>query len=319
MATSGNYQFSTNRNSIILEAMKKCLLLHEGQTPNSTQYTDGAALLNKMVAAWVADGMPAWSRKIAYILPWDAAGAEARISSNSTYVYTAYATGTTSAAASSGQATFTTTASVPNGSAKVLVQHATGPTWYTVSSSVGGTVTLSTNLSEALTSGQRFIYVSNSNLLGTSDAFPILKLYDATAVNVAGGTRRPLVVTAESTIRQNVNLTSEGTPVYLNHWRNRTDSTFTIWPAFSSIDEVIEIRYQAPFQSFDSSTDEPDFPQEWYEALEYGLAVRLATVYGMPLQERMVLKQEADIIIGKAFAFGIEDAHLFFQPDSEGK
>lgn len=73
--------------------------------------------------------------------------------------------------------------------------------------------------------------------------------------------------------------------------------------------------YQRPFEDFDVGTDEPDFPQEWYEALKYGLATRLAGEYGMDINERRQLIQEAMSIKEGALSFGTEEGSFFFTPD----
>jgi hypothetical protein len=75
------------------------------------------------------------------------------------------------------------------------------------------------------------------------------------------------------------------------------------------------IYYQRPYEDFDTSIDEPDFPQEWFDALAYGLACRLAPEYGISLQDRKQLWQEMTIIKQEALNFGLETGSLFFGID----
>lgn len=63
MATSGSADFSLTRNEIIKTALLNVGMIGEGETPNATQYTDGAIMLNMIVKAWHADGMPLWALK----------------------------------------------------------------------------------------------------------------------------------------------------------------------------------------------------------------------------------------------------------------
>jgi hypothetical protein len=63
MATSGSADFSITRNDLVKYALINLGVLGEGETPSSTQYTDGAMILNMIVKAWHADGMPLWARK----------------------------------------------------------------------------------------------------------------------------------------------------------------------------------------------------------------------------------------------------------------
>ena len=75
--------------------------------------------------------------------------------------------------------------------------------------------------------------------------------------------------------------------------------------------------YQRPFEDFDVSADTPDFPQEWHEAVKYGLAVRLAGEYGMPASERRILQQEMLAIRSEALSMGTEEGSMYFQVDRQ--
>lgn len=63
MATSGSTDFSLTRNEIIKTALLNIGIIGEGESPNATQYSDAAVMLNMIVKAWQADGMPAWAMK----------------------------------------------------------------------------------------------------------------------------------------------------------------------------------------------------------------------------------------------------------------
>ena len=67
-----------------------------------------------------------------------------------------------------------------------------------------------------------------------------------------------------------------------------------------------------------SSTDDFDFPPYWTEALIYGLSDRLAPEYGIPLQDRQLLTQQAERFHQNALLFGQEEGSMFFQPDVTG-
>lgn len=60
----------------------------------------------------------------------------------------------------------------------------------------------------------------------------------------------------------------------------------------------------------------PTFPSEWFEALEYSLAYRLATEYGtIGVQERMVLKQDAEEALSLAEFAHADMAPVYLQPE----
>jgi len=77
----------------------------------------------------------------------------------------------------------------------------------------------------------------------------------------------------------------------------------------------IKLTYQKPFEDFDASTDNPDFPQEWFEALKYGLATRLAGEYGVSMDDRKQLLYEAQSIKAEALGYGTEEGSFFITAD----
>lgn len=69
-----------------------------------------------------------------------------------------------------------------------------------------------------------------------------------------------------------------------------------------------------PLQDFNASTDNPDLPSYYYNALVWGLADQLATEYGLPLAERGFIQNKADKHLEKAKDFDIEEGSLYLQP-----
>jgi len=110
----------------------------------------------------------------------------------------------------------------------------------------------------------------------------------------------------------------EGTPVSYYYDLQLTDGVLNIWPApdaaFAAAN-TLEILYQKPYDDMDvASTDDFEFPSEWYEAIKYGLAVRLAPEYGIPRLERTLLHQEAAAVKEKAMSWDQEDGSIFLTP-----
>ena len=95
--------------------------------------------------------------------------------------------------------------------------------------------------------------------------------------------------------------------------------TINLWPKPADATTSITIRYQRPFEDMTSSTDDIDFPPYWTEAIIFGLADRLAPEYGIPLQDRQLLTQQAERFHQTALSFGQEEGSLFFQPDYIGR
>ncbi len=114
------------------------------------------------------------------------------------------------------------------------------------------------------------------------------------------------------------NKTSSGSPIQIFYDPQNTYGDLYVFPVPSSTDAstfTIRIVYQRPFEDFDAASDEPDFPQEWFEALKYNLADRLAGEYNLSKEDRAILKQEAKDHKDTALSFGTEEGSIYFTLD----
>ena len=110
--------------------------------------------------------------------------------------------------------------------------------------------------------------------------------------------------------------TGQAVHYYLDSNLNTTDIVLWPKPDQGMVDnKTINAVYQKEFDGFISSTDTPDFPTYWTDALIYNLAVRLAPEFGLPLQDRQMLMQEAKMYTDAAEGYGGDDSSWFFQPD----
>lgn len=111
------------------------------------------------------------------------------------------------------------------------------------------------------------------------------------------------------------NKTSSGNPIQMYYDPQLDYGDLYVFPVPTSTEEAentITIIYQRPFEDFDASTDTPDFPQEWYDALAFGLAVRLAPEYGLPVDQRQALRAEAKEIKEAVLGMGTEEGSIYF-------
>lgn len=114
------------------------------------------------------------------------------------------------------------------------------------------------------------------------------------------------------------NKSTTGNPIQIFFNPNRDSTEIKVFPTPDSISAAQNTLYlvaQRPYQDFDTASDTPDFPQEWYEAVKYGLAVRLAGEYNIDIETRRVLVAEAAAIKQEALSFGTEENSLYFQRD----
>ena len=114
------------------------------------------------------------------------------------------------------------------------------------------------------------------------------------------------------------NKTSSGNPIQVYYEPLNTYGDLYVFPTPTATEAAansIYIVYQRPFEDFDATSDTPDFPQEWFEALKYGLAVRLAGEYTIDIETRKMLQIEAKMAKDAALSFGTEEGSMYFMVD----
>lgn len=142
-----------------------------------------------------------------------------------------------------------------------------------------------------------------------------LKITQAYNHNTSSNVDIPMSVLTRQEYNMLGNKTSAGNPIQVFYDPQRDYGDLYVFPVPNATDaasNVITITYQRPFEDFDASTDTPDFPQEWYDAVTYGLATRLAPEYGLDIPSRKTLWQEMTIIKQDALNFGLEEGSLYF-------
>jgi len=160
-----------------------------------------------------------------------------------------------------------------------------------------------------------FTPTTGSYTIGTgmtlSTPFPVKMLQ---AFRTDNGAKIPMDLVA----REDFNIlptNSTGIPLKVNYQPYVNYGTVSLWPTpTSSNTTTVTLVYQRPFQYFTASSETMDFPEEWYNAIIYHLAVRLAPEWGVPLPDRQMLMQEAKTYTEDALMTGQEDASFFIQP-----
>ena len=161
-----------------------------------------------------------------------------------------------------------------------------------------------------------FTPTTNTYTIGTgmtlSTPFPV-KLLQAFRTDT--GAKIPLEIVA----REDFNIlptSSNGSPIKINYQPFVNYGNISLWPTPASTNTAtITLVYQRPYQYFTTSTETMDFPEEWYNAIIYHLAVRLAPEWGVPLPDRQMLMQEAKMYTEDAAMVGQEDGSFFVMPE----
>lgn len=106
---------------------------------------------------------------------------------------------------------------------------------------------------------------------------------------------------------------SAGTPTNFYYDPQLTTGTLFVWPALASSESgSFKFTYARSIEDFDTSTDDPDFPQEWLLALSFGLAEILGQHYGV-LTDNVIRK--ATILKAGLSMWDEEGGSVFLQPE----
>ena len=88
-----------------------------------------------------------------------------------------------------------------------------------------------------------------------------------------------------------------------------------VYTSPSDATRSIHLFVQKPIQDFNSSTDTPDFPQEWYQALKWGLASEIGMEYGTPSDIMNRIDARALVYSKEMSAWSQEEASMYFTMD----
>lgn len=114
------------------------------------------------------------------------------------------------------------------------------------------------------------------------------------------------------------NKSSQGT---INNWYyspQLTDGRIYLWQTANDVDQVARFTYERPIDITANTSDNPDFPSEWFRTLKYNLAVDIAPEYRIPQDRLDRLEVKAEIFLQDSLGFDFENDSMDMQPDMGG-
>lgn len=312
MATSGSVDFGINAEEICTAALRKTQVV-KNDTPAALRSHLDVAMqeLNLMVKAWMADGLQLWTRKRATLFlelnkatySLGPTGDHATESSVETSL-------TADAAASATNLTVDDITGISNGDNIGVVLDDGNIHWDTVNGApAGSTVVITTGLASAASDGLA-VYTYTTKIDRP------LRIIEITRRD---STDNDIWVNQISLNEYNeqTKKTNDGKVLHTTYDPQLTDGLLYVWPRSDTVTDTLEFWYHRPFEDFDNLSDDPDFPQEWYLALVYGLASLLADTYNVESRLASRLEKRAVKYKDLAMEFDTEPVSLFLQPDTD--
>lgn len=320
MATSNSTNWTRTKQDIIKMALFHIGKYGNGRTIEAEDYNIVGSILNDMIKEWEPD-LHLWTKQegILHLTPYvgeydlgNYAYFTERNDQITQRVSTDYIAGDTVLVLDSTAGMATTY--------NIGVVLDTGYTfWTTVSNINADGVTLT--LTDALPSA-----VAQSNLVyyfTVAAAKPLRVLSARLLSGFDGGEIQDLVALPMSVIAYEDYWNLVGTslngqnPNQYAYNPKTTSGTLYIWPRPTSTAYRMQLTYERILEDVDSINDNFDFPAEWFGALQYQLAVRIAPGYGK--SERLAtLMPMASSMLQNAKDKDNELAYVKFSPDLGG-
>ena len=309
MATSGTRVLTRTRNDIITAAFRLLGLIKPGGTVPHPEMMDHAQdSLNDMITSWQADGVGLWLKADA-TLYMQYGQASYDIGPSGDHCTLSAAETTTSAAASSGASSITATSITDMADGDYIgVELDTGYFQFTTinGTPAGSTVTLTDVLTGDVDSGAFvFAYTTKvSRPLSIEDARWVQD--DDTELIFSLRSRNEYMGLNDKT--------TAGSPNFGYYDPQLTNGKMYVWQPPSDVEYRLRFTVMQPIEVFTASTDSPDFPQEWFNALRYGLADYMGPEYWEYLDPRqyLVVQEKAREYTDKMFGNDTEAAPIQF-------
>lgn len=303
MARSGDFILANTAHDIVSAALLKCQAIDPDQPLETTDLNTGLNELNRLVKYYQSKGAQLWkltegvlfldTGKTSYLLgptgdEWCDSG---------DFVST-----TLDAAEASGQTVLSVTATTGfANSDKIGVELDDGTRhWTTIQSFVAGdTVTVDSALPSAAASG-------NTVYVYTTPPPRPLALFDCRYQTTQSDNEIPIHLFSRQEYLKQTDKTSQGSVVQAHYQPLLDNGKVYVWQPTNSVKSVMRFSYQRPIEIFTGSSNNPDFPAEWYLALAFNLAKVLAPEYKTPADVRAENKDLAAEYLADAMGFDNE-------------
>lgn len=315
MATSSSVDFSMTRNEIIQDALSSIGVLGSEESIQNSDLEIGSRALNRLIKSWESKAIHIWKRTEALLFV-QASQSKYTLGTGTTDHCTETFVSTTlsaNAATSATSLTITSTTGMTVGDYIGILLDSGAFHWTTITA-IPSTVTITTALPSAATSGNNvFTYTTNIS--------KPLYIYNARRYDMDSETEIQMNNLAYDDYMNlpNKNTDSGSEPFSYMYNRNLNNGDFYVWPQPGTVGSLVKLTYAKPIQDFDSATDTPDLPQEWYDAVVLNLAVKLAHMYGKASgQTYAALKVEAKEALNDALSFDNDLDYVQFSVDFNG-
>lgn len=307
MATTNTNTFTVTRDNVIEASLRTLGVIGVGETPIQEDYTNCSQALNIMIKSWAKKGWPLWTVEQIQI-PMVIGVNQYPVGPTAGYVYsveiTAGGTGYTAATVAftgGGGTGATATATVADGAVTEVTVTVPG-TSYTSAP----TVTITGNGTGATATATIVGLTMNKPVRAFDGFLRNPQNYDTTLMPIAKEDYDMLGSKFSAGIPNQFYYDNQLSNGLVNVFNVPSDAGYTLF-----------LNVQRMFYDMSASTDNFDFPQEWFQALKWGLCSELAAEYGVSPDKISYIEQKAAQFIQESFDFSVEEASVYFSMDNQ--
>lgn len=310
MAVSGSFDFAQNRDQLIKDALITAGVEDPWDTPESEVNSFASNECNRMVKGWQADGLHLWVIRPAYLFlqkdthEYDLGNTHFTESFVSTAVKVAGANTDTSLDVDS------TTGVTAGDYCLVAMDDGTLHATTVASVTDSDTVVLDDALDGAVAVDQAVYFY-------TTRAQRPLRVQQAVYYDYTGAFDTKMYQIAREDFWNLSNKTTDSRPTQWYFDPQLTYSKFRIYGEPSSVEDYIKLLCSFPFDDMDAAANDFSFPQEWYDAIHWNLAMRLAMQFGTGRDRVSQISAMAAQTYRRAKGWDEERADIQMRPDEQ--
>jgi hypothetical protein len=317
MATSGTTSYSVNELDVLKAALGKIGVVEIGRSLEPEDIEVSRRNLNLIIKQWVAQadfapGLKMWTRRRGWLflqksqIEYDL-GPSGDECAAETYVAT---TLTANAALGAGTITVASITGLASAQRIGVLLDSGSMQWTTINGAPSGsTVTLTDTLTGAAASGAT-VYAYTSK---------ILRPFEIVSAVLRDSDSNDTPMDPQMSIAEYESIPSKsgtGTPARIYFEAKKTNAVAYLDCAPDDLTQVIRFVYLSYVEDSTATTDDVDFPAEWYRALVGQLAMDCALDYGLPVTPAIVEYRNEGLAMARNAYPARSTAYYESDPDS---
>lgn len=309
MATSGSINYNLTRNDIITEALELAGVVDIGATIEARYITTCARTLEILIKGWQSEGVYFWKSRDFVVFPqYQTASFDLGSTGDHACLYSDLIKTEIATAADSSDSTIDVDddTGIADGDAIGIELDGGTIQWTTVNGTPSSdTITLTTALTDD-------VAVDNHVYTYTTILNRPLWINEHGRLYRNDNSESPFTLTSRNEYNDISIKSTDGVPNQGWYDPQLTNGKLYIWPRNSDVKDYLILTGKFTIEDFDAATNDAEFPQEWYLALTWQLAVHIAPKFLKRSLDANFINR-ADLYLNAVATFDKDDSSIFIE------